>query len=180
MEVVHSVIFSQLNMKFEARLEKILKQLKLLRFPVKRGHRCAEWLWQYANSVGVVMKVCRIVVICQLLKGQQNFVWFNCRRGILAAELRLTGWAVLFLFYWKCTGGAVCDFLVNSCHHIVAIGICSVAPVTTSWPSSGTEFSVIWLWKMPASGWESLRGSSSFVPWLVLNAFRDVSGAVPE
>ena len=49
-----------------------------------------------------------------------------------------------------------------------------------SWPSSGPEFCIIWSWKMPASGWRSLWESSSFVPWLVLNAFRDVSGAVPE
>ena len=49
-----------------------------------------------------------------------------------------------------------------------------------SWPSSGTEFCIVWLWKMPASRWRSLWESSSFVPWLVLSAFRDVSGAVPE
>ena len=49
-----------------------------------------------------------------------------------------------------------------------------------SWPSSGPEICVIWVWKMPAWGWGSLWESSSFVPWLALNAFRDVSGAVPE
>ena len=44
------------------------------------------------------------------------------------------------------------------------------------WPN----FRVVWLPKMPASGWGSLWQSSSFVPWFVLNAFRDISGVVPE
>ena len=46
-------------------------------------------------------------------------------------------------------------------------------------PSSGPEFCVIWLLKMPASGWGLLWASLSFVPWLALNTFLDVSGAVP-
>ena len=58
--------------------------------------------------------------------------------------------------------------------------ICSVAPVTISWPSSGPEFCVIWMWQRPASGWGSFWESSSFVPWLVLNALREGSGVVPE
>ena len=33
---------------------------------------------------------------------------------------------------------------------------------------------------MPASGWGSLWESSSFVPWFVLNVFRDISAVVPE
>ena len=33
---------------------------------------------------------------------------------------------------------------------------------------------------MPASGWGSLWESSSFVPWFVLNAFRDITGVVPD
>ena len=49
-----------------------------------------------------------------------------------------------------------------------------------SWPSSGPEFRVVWLWKMPASGQASLWESSSFVPWIAPNVFRDVFGAVPE
>ena len=42
MEVVDSVILSQLIMNFEARFEEIFKQLKILRFPVERGHHCHE------------------------------------------------------------------------------------------------------------------------------------------
>ena len=49
-----------------------------------------------------------------------------------------------------------------------------------SWPSSGPDFRVVWLLKLPASGWESLWELSSYVPWFVLNSFRDVSGAIPE
>ena len=36
---VDSVIFTQLFVDFRVCLEKVFKQLKLLRFPVKRGHR---------------------------------------------------------------------------------------------------------------------------------------------
>ena len=96
-EVVDSVIFSQLVMNFEARLEKLLKQPKLLRFPVERRHRCRGRPWQFRIAVDIVMEICRIVVICQLLTGQQGLVCFNRRRGILAAELRLAGRAVPFL-----------------------------------------------------------------------------------
>ena len=39
---------------------------------------------------------------------------------------------------------------------------------------------LFWLPKMPASGWGSLWESSSFVPWFVLNAFRDITGVVPD
>ena len=53
-------------------------------------------------------------------------------------------------------------------------------PVTMSRRSSRREFRIVWLPKMPASGWGSLWESSSFVPWFVLNAFRDISGVVPE
>ena len=65
------------------------------------------------------MKVCRFVLICQLLEGQQNLVCFDRRRCVLTAELRLTDGAVLFLLAWGYTGGAISDFFVNSCHHIV-------------------------------------------------------------
>ena len=118
-------------MIFEARLEKIFKQLNILRFPVKRGHSCGEWLWQFGSSVDV-MKVSRIVVICQMLKGQQNLVCFDCRRCILTAELLLTGGVVLFLlFSWRCTGGAAKSFpreLLSPCRGLI---------LGQSFPSSG-------------------------------------------
>ena len=98
MEVVDSVLFSQLIMDFEARLEKIFKQLELFRFFVERGHRCRKRLWQFGKSPNIVMEICRIVVVCQLLKGHQNLVLFNRRMSVFAVELRLTGRVVLFCF----------------------------------------------------------------------------------
>ena len=55
-----------------------------------------------------------------------------------------------------------------------------VSEMIVSWRSSGPEFCVVWLLKMPASGRGLLWESSSFVPWLILKTFRDVSGAIPE
>ena len=49
-----------------------------------------------------------------------------------------------------------------------------------SWPSSGSAFCVVWLRKMPASGWGSLWESSSFVLWFSTFLFRNVPGTVPE
>ena len=49
-----------------------------------------------------------------------------------------------------------------------------------SWPSSGPELCVVWVWRMPASGWGSLWESSSFVRSFLPSAFRDVTGVVPE
>ena len=45
--------------------------------------------------------------------------------------------------------------------------------------TSGPEFCVIWLRKMPASGWGSLWESSSFVPWFSTFVFWNVSRTVP-
>ena len=42
MEVIDSVLFSQVIMKFETRLEEIFKQLQLFKFAVERGHRCRK------------------------------------------------------------------------------------------------------------------------------------------
>ena len=64
MELVNSVLLSQLIMNFETRLEQIFKQLELFRFPVERGHRCCKRLWQFGYSVNVLVEICKIVVIC--------------------------------------------------------------------------------------------------------------------
>ena len=84
-------------MKFEARIEEIFKQLKLVRFSVERGHRCRKRISQFGNSVDIVMGICRIVVVCQVLKRQQNLVCLDYRRVDLTAESQLTARAVLFL-----------------------------------------------------------------------------------
>ena len=49
-----------------------------------------------------------------------------------------------------------------------------------SGPTSGPEFCVIWLRKMPSSGWGSLSESSSFVPWFSTFVFRNAPATVPE
>ena len=72
-------------MDFEARLENIFPRLELFRFPENRGNRCFERLWQFGYSVKIVMEICRIVVVCQLRKGQQNLVCSDRRRGFLTA-----------------------------------------------------------------------------------------------
>ena len=79
MEVTDSVIFGQLIVNFEARLEKLFKQLKFLRFPVKREHRCSEGFRHFRDFTDVVVESGCIGVRRQLLKGQQNLVCFNCR-----------------------------------------------------------------------------------------------------
>ena len=112
------------------------------------------------------MRVWRIVVVCQLLKGKENWS-ASISAGVFS--LRTCRWLVERLFF---------------CLLDVVLGeqwvISSWTPVTVSWPSSAPEFRVAWLWKVPASGWESLWESSSFVSWLVLNALQDASGVVLE
>ena len=49
-----------------------------------------------------------------------------------------------------------------------------------SWPTSRPEFCVIWLRKMPASGWGSLWESSSFVIRYSTFVYRNVPGTVLE
>ena len=44
----------------------------------------------------------------------------------------------------------------------------------------GPKFCVVWPRKMPASGWESLWESSSFVPWFSTFVFRNVPGTVSK
>ena len=95
-EVVDSILFRQLTMDFEASLEKIFKQLELFIFPVKHGHRCREWLWQYGKCVCIVMEICSIVVICQLLKGYR--IWSaSFVAGVFS--LRNCGWLVEWFFF---------------------------------------------------------------------------------
>ena len=72
-EVVDSVAFSQLIEYHEACLENVFKQLKLLRLAIKRSHWCGERIRLFGKLVKIVIKFCKIVDVCQLLKGQQNW-----------------------------------------------------------------------------------------------------------
>ena len=193
MEVVNSVLLCQLIVGFETRLEQIFKQLEVFRFPVKLWRRCRKWLWQFGNFVTIVMEFCRIIVVCQLLTCQQNLVCLNCLRGVFAAKLELTCWAVLFCSPKDVLGEQYTTSSwtpVRSWRYRLSFWTTVTmswryrlsfwTPVTMSWTSSGPEFCVIRLWKKPASGWGSFSESSSFVPWLVLNAFWEASGVVLE
>ena len=121
MDVVDAVPFSPLILDFEARLEKISKQLKLRRFPFERGHRCRERFWQFGFSVHLGMEVCRIVVICQLLKRQQKIGLLQSSQEYSHCEIAVDWLNGFFLLSWSCTRGAVIDFFVDSCHQVVAI-----------------------------------------------------------
>ena len=74
---------------------------------------------------------------------------------------------------------AFTDLSRLSSNTVIAI-IHNLVSMPLSGPSSGPEFCVVWLRKMPASGWGSLWESSSFVPWFSTFVFRNVSGTVPE
>ena len=104
--------------------KKIFEELKLCRFPVKRGHRCRERFGQFGKSVDIVMEICRIFVVCQLLKGQQNLVCFNRRRGILIDDVLEE------------------QYVTSSWTRVIM-----------SWPSSTSECRVVWFCKRLASGW---------------------------
>ena len=73
---------------------------------------------QFRDSVDIVIEIGWIRVRRQLLKGQQNLVCFNCRRGILTAKLWLTCGALLLLFAWRSGSGAVGNLFLSSCHHM--------------------------------------------------------------
>ena len=157
---------SHLVLNFEACLEKIFKQLRLLRFPVKCWHRCVV-VSDFGNLETLLILFWKIseLLVCQLLKGQQQFVCFDRRRGVLSAELRLTDRAV-FLLSWRCFGGAVCNFFVNSWQNVKAV----------FWEKISCDLALkegrFWM----RITWEL----SSFIPWFVPYALWDVSGALPD
>ena len=66
---------------------------------VENRHFCREGVRQFWKQVDVVVQVGRVAVAHQLLRGQKNLVWFNCRRDNLTVESRLTCGAQLFLFF---------------------------------------------------------------------------------
>ena len=179
MEVVDSVLLSQLIMNFETRLEKIFKQLELSDFPSNVGI-------DVVNDFGKLK-----VLLILLWKFAELLLFANCwsaskfwSASIVAGvfSLRICGWLVERVFFCFREDVLGEHYVTSSWTPVLPwqFRIRSVAPVTMSWPSSGPEFCVIWLLKRPASGWGLLWESSWFVPWFILNTFRDVSGAVLE
>ena len=69
---------------------------------------------------------------------------------------------------------------LNSCHHVTAIFLAIACLFCNSCQHVTAIFLARFSKKTPASGWGSLYESSSFVPWFVLNAFRDITGVVPD
>ena len=67
------------------------------------------------------IEIRRNVVVCLLLKCQQNLLCLNRRRGSLNVELRLTRGAGFLLFARSRSWGAVGVFFRNSCPHVALI-----------------------------------------------------------
>ena len=165
-EVVDSVIFSQLIMNFDVRLEKVLKQRKLLRSPIKCWHRFGEQFWQIGILLILLWKFAEFLLFANCWRPKK--IW-SASTVARVSSLRKCGWPVEQLFFCFPEDVLGKQYVTSSW-----------TPVTMSWLSSEPEFRVVRLWKTPASAWESLWESSTFVPWFVPYAFRDASGGVPE
>ena len=114
-----SAVLSHLDVHFQIYLENVFKQVKLLCFPFKRGD---QWVWQLGNLANAAIEVCRNAIVCQLLKGQQNWICFDRRTGVVfTAEIRPTWWLSFLLFAWTRSRGAVCKMLLNSRHLVVGV-----------------------------------------------------------
>ena len=87
-------------------------------FSIKSRCCCNEGLGQFRYSVNVVVETGRITMTCQLLKGKQNLLCFNCRRGVLTAKLWMTCGARLLLFSWRSSRAAVRNLFFNFCHYV--------------------------------------------------------------
>ena len=120
-EVVHFVFLRELIENFLACLQQIFKLLEFLRFSVKCGHCRCEGFGQFRDSVDVVLEVSSVAASRQLLKGQQNQVCFNCRMGVLTAELWLICGARILLLSRRNLRGAVGNLFLNSCHHVMCL-----------------------------------------------------------
>ena len=68
------------------------------------------------NSIDIFVEVGGVDIARHLLKGQQNFVCFKCRRGVLTSDFWLTFGAHLLLFFWRSCSGSKCDFIVSTSH----------------------------------------------------------------
>ena len=143
-EVVYFVSLRKLIVDFETCLEQILKQFEFLWFSVKGGHSCIEGLGPFRSSIKVVNEIGRNTVTCKFLRGQQNLVCFNCRRGVLTADFWLSCGGPLFLFAWRsstgavgnlflnyrCHVGTIANLFLNSCHHVMGLILLWIIPIT--------------------------------------------------
>ena len=95
-------------------------------------------------------------------------------------SLRSCGWLVERFFFCFPEDVLGEQYVTSSWTPVTKSRRCRVSSDAMSWLSSGSEFCIVRLPRMPASGWGSLWESSWFVPWFELNTFRYVSGAVPQ
>ena len=121
MEKVYLVFLYQLVVGFQTCVEQIFKQFDFLWFFIECGHCSCEGFKQFWDSIDVVVEIGWITVRRQLLKGQQNLVCFNSRKGVFTAKLWLTCGARLLLFSWRSPSGAVGNLFVNCCFHVRGI-----------------------------------------------------------
>ena len=85
-------------MDFQTCVEQIVKQFEILCLPVKAGHCQCERFGHFRKFIDVVVEFGRVALSRKLLKGQQNVVCLNCRRGFLTAKMWLICGAPLLLF----------------------------------------------------------------------------------
>ena len=108
-------------MDFQTCLGQIFKYFEFLWLPVKGGHCHCEGFEQFRDSFDVVIETGKNAVSGQLLKGQRKLFCFNCRRGVLTAQLWLNWGARLLLFSCRFPWGAVGNLFLNSCHLVMCL-----------------------------------------------------------
>ena len=120
MEVVYFVFLCQLIHTFQNFLEQIFKQLEFFWFSIKFRHCRCEGFGLFRDSIFVVVEIGWITVRCQLLKGQQHLVCFNCCRSVITAKMWLTCGAQLLVFSRWSSRGTVGNLILKSCCHVRA------------------------------------------------------------
>ena len=129
-EIVCFVFFRELIVDFRTQLEQIFDQFEFFWIPVKDGHCCCEGFGQFRDSIDVVVRFGRVVVSCQMLKGQQNLVCFTFRISVFTAELWLTCGVRILLFSWRRCKGALGNFFLNSCLHVMNLVLLWIIYIT--------------------------------------------------
>ena len=105
-------------MDFEAPFEKIFKQWSYLVFPSSVGIFVVSNFGNLEILLILLWKLAELLLFAKCW--WPNKVW---SASIVAGVLSLRNWgwlAVPFLLSWRCSGGTLCDFLVKSCHNVVA------------------------------------------------------------
>ena len=145
------MFFSELIEDFKFCLREIFKQFNFLWFPIEGGHFCCQGFGQFWNSVDGVTEIGGVMFACQLLKGKQNLVCSNCRKGVPTEEMWLTCGARLPQVSWRSPKGAVGNHFLNSCHPVrrpVQVGSIWMTGLTDGWShlSMRINLQTIYIW----------------------------------